>query len=156
MPSTFAQNLLPLVAGTGSALVGGFYLAFSVVTMPALRRRPPQEAVAAMLAINEQAVRPPFMALFFGTAAACGAVAVTGANQPPLRVAGAVAYLAGWALTMMVNVPRNNRLLTHGPGHLKGEWDTFQRAWVPANHLRSPLSAAGAFALLVPASEPWP
>jgi uncharacterized membrane protein len=151
MTSTSVQNLLPLIAGTGSALVGGFYIAFALVTMPALRLRPPQEAVATMVAINEQAVKPPFMALFFGTAAACGAVAVTGATQPPLRVAGAAAYLAGWVLTMAINVPRNNRLLTHGPGRPDVEWNRFQRSWLPANHVRSALSAAGAVALLVPA-----
>ncbi|PNI10510.1 hypothetical protein CXX84_03370 [Arthrobacter sp. AFG7.2] len=156
MPSTSLQNLLPLMAGTGSALVGGFYIAFSVVTMPALRHRPPREAVAAMMAINEQALKPPFMALFFGTAAACGAVAVTGASQQPLGLAGAAAYLAGWALTMAINVPRNSRLLTHGPGNPDVEWNRFQRSWVPANHLRAGLSAAGAVAMLVPVSQSWP
>ena len=35
-----------------------------------------------MVSINEKAVRPPFMILFFGTAVACGAVAVVSATDP--------------------------------------------------------------------------
>ena len=37
-----------LVAGIGSGLVGGFYLAFSLVVMPALRRLPGGAAASAM------------------------------------------------------------------------------------------------------------
>jgi uncharacterized membrane protein len=155
---TLIQTVLPLVAGAGSAVVGGFYVAFSAVVMPALHRRPASEAVAAMVSINEQAVKPPFMALFFGTAAACGAVAVTAATDPqaqaPLRVAGAAAYLAGWILTMAANVPHNNRLLGRGAGQPGPEWDRFQQSWVPANHLRAALSVAGAAGLLAPISQP--
>ena len=155
---TLMQTVLPLVAGAGSAVVGGFYIAFSAVVMPALQGRPAPEAVAAMVAVNEQAVKPQFMLLFFGTAAACGAVAVNAATDPqahaPLRVAGAAAYLAGWVLTMAVNVPRNNRLLGRGAGQSGPEWDTFRRSWVPANHLRAALSVAGAVGLLAPVSQP--
>ena len=84
---------LPLAAGAGSAVAGGFYLAFSLVVMPALRRRPARDAIATMVSINEKALRPPFMILFFGTAAACGAVLAVQATDPltqsPVRVAGA-------------------------------------------------------------------
>jgi uncharacterized membrane protein len=91
-----------MAAGTGSAVVGGFYLAFSAVVMPALRRRPAAEAVATMVAINDKAVRPPFMVLFFGTFAACAAVVVTSALdrelQPSLRVAGGGGLFGGMGL----------------------------------------------------------
>ena len=60
-----------LVAGIGSGLVGGFYLAFSLVVMPALRRLPGGAAASAMIAVNRAAVRAPFLVLFFGTALAC-------------------------------------------------------------------------------------
>ena len=109
---------MPFAAGTGSAVAGGVYLAFSVMVMPALRRRPADEAITTMVRINEKAVRAPFMALFFGTAAACAAITVAAAVDPqtqhPLRVAGAAAYLAGWASTMVVNVPLNYRLSANG------------------------------------------
>ncbi|HSN38384.1 MAG TPA: anthrone oxygenase family protein [Arthrobacter sp.] len=146
---------LPVIAGTGSIAAGGFYFAFSAVVMPALRRRPSADAISTMVSINQQAVSPPFMMLFFGTAAACGAVAVAAAADPanhsPLRVAGAVAYLAGWASTMIVNVPLNNRLAQRsGGGHPDLQWHSFQRSWIPANHLRAALSMAAAAGLLIP------
>lgn len=147
---------LPVAAGSGSALVGGFYLAFSAVVMPALRRRQSGEAIVTMASINENAVRPPFMVLFFGTAAACAAVVVAGTIDPrpqtPLRVAGAAAYLVGWASTMAINVPLNNRLSRNGPGHLEGQWHSYERPWTRANHLRAALSVAGAAGLLAPVS----
>ncbi|UVJ40555.1 anthrone oxygenase family protein [Arthrobacter sp. CJ23] len=146
---------LPVIAGTGSAVVGGFYFAFSALVMPALRARPAREAAAAMVSINQKAVTAPFMILFFGSAAACAAVAVTAVvepqTQPPIRVAGAVACLAGWVLTMAVNVPLNNRL-AQGGSQPEQEWHGFLRRWVPANHVRAALSIAGAVGLLIPLS----
>jgi uncharacterized membrane protein len=148
---------LPVVSGTGSAVAGGFYLAFSAVVMPALRRQPAKEAIATMVSVNEKAVRPPFMTLFFGTAAACGAVAVAAATDPlsqsPLRVAGAAAYLAGWASTMVVNVPLNNRLSANGSGQPDRQWHSYQRSWTAANHIRAALSIAGAAGLLIPTHQ---
>ena len=149
---------LPVIAGTGSAVAGGFYLAFSAVVMPALRRQPVQDAVEAMVSINEKAVRPPFMILFFGTAAACGAVLAIQATDPlaqsPIRVAGAAAYLAGWASTILVNVPLNNRLSKSGGGRSDREWHSYQQSWNPANHVRAALSVAGAVGLLIPIRHP--
>jgi uncharacterized membrane protein len=143
---------LPVAAGTGSAMVGGFYLAFSAVVMPALRRRTAEDAIVTMVAINEKAVRPPFMFLFFGTSAACAAVAVAAALDPqlqsPLRVAGAVASLAGWASTMAINVPLNNRL-SAGTIHPERQWLAYERSWTRANHVRAALSIAGAAGLLI-------
>jgi uncharacterized membrane protein len=148
------NTLLPLIAGTGSAVAGGFYLAFSAVVIPALRRQPATEAIATMVSINRKAVRPPFMIVFFGTAAACGAVAVAAATDPlaqsPVRVAGAAAYLAGWASTILVNVPLNNRLDRGGDGRPDPQWHSFQQSWIPANHIRAALSVAGAVGMLIP------
>lgn len=142
---------VPVAAGVGSGLVGGFYFAFSAVVIPALRRRPAEEATDTMVAINKTALRAPFMVLFFGTAAACGAT-VAGAIADPhahslLRTAGSTAYLAGWVLTMAVNVPLNNRLINGGPDH----WPDHQRSWARANHIRAALSIAGTLGLLIPA-----
>ena len=145
---------LPVIAGTGCAAAGGFYLAFSTVVMPALRRQPAQDAIAAMVSINGLAVRPPFMILFFGTAAACGAVVAFQATQSPVRVAGAAAYLAGLASTMVVNVPLNNRLSSSDGGRPDRLWNSYQRSWNPANHIRAALSIAGAIGLLIPIHKP--
>jgi uncharacterized membrane protein len=146
------SDWVPLVAGVGSGLVAGFYLAFSVVVMPALRHRPAQEAAAAMVAVNAHAVRAPFMVLFFGTAAACAATAVMalgGASSSGFAgLVGSLAHLAGWVLTMVVNVPLNTRLARSAPG--AGAWTAFAPAWTRANHARTALSLVGAVALLQP------
>jgi uncharacterized membrane protein len=131
-------------------MLGGFYLAFSAMVVPALRRRPSEQATAAMVAINETALRAPFMILFFGTAAACATTAVAeiadASAHSLLRVAGATVSLAGWAVTMAVNVPLNRRLATGGAE----QWPDYQRSWTRANHLRTVLSVAGAIGLLLP------
>jgi uncharacterized membrane protein len=148
--------LLPVIAGTGSAMTAGFYLAFSAVVMPALRGKAAKDASAIMVSINENAVRPPFMTLFFGTAAACGAVAVFAITDPlasPIRAAGAAANLAGWASTMLVNVPLNNRLAKEGGGLQDLQWQSWARSWTRANHLRCALSIAGAAGLLIPIQD---
>lgn len=145
---------LPVAAGAGSAAAGGVYLAFSVMVMPALRRKPAADAIKTMTLINEKAVRAPFMILFFGTAAACAAVVVAAAvdppAQPPLRIAGAAAYLAGWISTMTVNVPLNHRLSVNGAAQPDQVWNSYQRSWTRANHVRTALSLAGAAGLVAP------
>lgn len=73
---------VPVVAGAGSAVVGGFYFAFSTVVRPALVRRPAEETADTMVTINERAVRPGSMVLFFGTATACALTAVTASADP--------------------------------------------------------------------------
>ncbi|MBG6216311.1 putative membrane protein [Arthrobacter sp. CAN_A6] len=145
---------MPVIAGTGSAVVGGFYLAFSAVVMPALRDRQANEACTAMIAINEAALRPTFMTMFFGTAAACGGTAFAAILEPqpqtPLQMIGSVAYLVGWTSTMAINVPLNNRLARHGTSEGDGRWLDYAQRWTTANHLRTVLSLAGAAALLFP------
>ncbi|MEV5052929.1 anthrone oxygenase family protein [Arthrobacter sp. LAR12-1-1.1] len=160
------------VAAVGAGAAGGVYLAFSAMVMPALNSRPAGEAVATMQRINEMAVRPPFMTVFFGGALASAVVAVssitagTVAQEGPLRVAGAGLALAGVAVTIGFNVPRNNalagvavtigfnvprnnalaRIDAAGAG-AADSWRTFERAWNRANTVRCALSIAGAAAL---------
>lgn len=65
-------------------------------------------------------------------------------------MAGAAAYLAGWVSTMAVNVPLNNRLSVNGTAQSDQQWNSYQRMWTRANHVRAALSAAGAAGLLAP------
>ncbi|WP_309298601.1 anthrone oxygenase family protein [Arthrobacter mangrovi] len=118
-----------------------------MTVMPALRRRPAREAEAAMVAINEQAVRAPFMVLFFGTALACaGTITLQfflSSGGSGVLILGSVCYLAGWALTMAVNVPLNSRL-----DRSTVDWSGFERPWRGANLTRALLSVAGSILLL--------
>ena len=60
-----------LVTALGCGLVAGVFFAFSTFVMAALRRLKPEEGISAMQSINILAVTPVFMAVLFGTAAAC-------------------------------------------------------------------------------------
>jgi uncharacterized membrane protein len=142
-----------VAAAVGSAGVGGVYLAFSAIIIPALRERPPTDAAGTMTAINVAAERPPFLAVFFTAAAASVAVIVMEATdtQPsgPLRVLGAALSLAGTVSTIVGNVPLNRRLAAAGPNQ-PAFWPGYVRRWGRLNHLRALLSVAGATALLLP------
>ncbi|WP_411719930.1 anthrone oxygenase family protein [Mycetocola sp.] len=143
---------VPVVAGVGSAVAGGFYVAFSAVVMPALRRRAPADAAATMVAINENAERAPFMTVFFGAAVASAATIATAVVDPqpasPLRIVGATLYLAGVVSTIAANVPLNRRLAAAGENRA-AQWPGFVRPWTRLNTVRAVLSIAGAVALLV-------
>ena len=62
------------------------FCAFSTFVMPALKRLPAPQGIAAMQSINELAVTPLFMTALFGTAAACVGVAawelITSSDRP--------------------------------------------------------------------------
>jgi uncharacterized membrane protein len=141
---------LTVAAAVGSAVVGGVYVAFSAMVMPALRRRSPADAAATMTAINVAAERAPFLTVFFGAAAASAAVIVVEATDPgtstPVRLLGAALSLAGTVSTIVGNVPLNRRLATAGPGQV-AFWPRYDRLWTELNHVRAALSVAGAFSL---------
>ncbi|WP_262106496.1 DUF1772 domain-containing protein [Arthrobacter sp. Marseille-P9274] len=153
MATTFeASELLTIAAGTGSAVAGGFYVAFSAVVMPALRSRPAKEAVETMNAVNRHAVRPPFLTIFFGTAAASVAVGINGvADGDPkglVRALGAGLYLSGFLLTVAYSVPLNNRLAMAPLAEAAASWPQWARSWTRGNTVRAMASMAGA-ALMV-------
>jgi uncharacterized membrane protein len=143
---------LPVAAAIGSALVGGVYIAFSALVIPALRRRAPMDAAATMTAINVAAERAPFLTVFFGTAVASAAVIVLESTGPepgaPLRLFGAALTLAGTVSTIVGNVPLNRRLAMAG-SEQAAFWPRYDRLWTRLNHLRAVLSVVGAVALLV-------
>ncbi len=68
--------VLTLLAALGCAMMAGVFFAFSAFVMKALARLPAEQGIAAMQAINVAALTLAFMAALFGTAVACGALAV--------------------------------------------------------------------------------
>lgn len=139
------MRTLHLVAGTGCAVVGGVFFAFSTFVVPALRRLPGAEAGRAMRSINAAAVRPVFMLALFGTAAACAALGVAGARRGDARLlAGCAGYLVGVVgVTLAANVPLNERL-----DRRQVAFEDFAVAWSRWNHVRT-LSGTGAAVLLL-------
>lgn len=144
-----------LLAALGAGLVAGVFWAFSAFVMAALGAVPGPEGLRAMREINVKVLVPSFLGLFLGTAALSAALAVWalaafGAAGAGAAFAGAVAYLAGcFAVTMLGNVPLNDRLARATPDEAEAVWRDYLIRWTRWNHLRAAaaLAAAALFAL---------
>ena len=141
---------LTFVAALGAALMAGLFFVFSNFAMTALGKLPPAGGIAAMQSINVQILNPVFFALFFGISALSAGLAIVAllnraqAWSLPL-LAGSVCYLVGVLLvTMIFNVPLNNRLAASSPGTTEAAsfWAEYLRVWTAWNHVRTVLSLA--------------
>lgn len=150
---------LTLLAALGSGLIGGVFFAFSAFVMRALNRLRPAQGVAAMQSVNVTVLNPWFLGPFFGTAAACLALAVASVSawrEPGamLRLAGSGLYLVGTMLvTIVCNVPRNNALAAANAESSDGAaiWARYVPGWTFWNTVRTAaaVAAAAAFTLAI-------
>jgi uncharacterized membrane protein len=148
---------LTLLSALGCGTVAGVFFAFSAFVMPALKRLPVAQGIGAMQSINKLAVTPAFMTALFGTAAACGALAVWallawGERLAPYLLAGGALYLFGAILpTAAYHVPRNEALEGVEPHGVAAEdlWRHYLSGWTAWNHLRAAtsLGAAATFSM---------
>jgi uncharacterized membrane protein len=146
---TFSPYLLATTAAAvSSAAVGGLFFAFSTFVVKGLDRAGPDEAIAAMRAINAEAqANAPFLALFVGSALVAlgvGAVAAFRLPQPGAGyvLAGAALGLVAFVVTVAFNVPLNNRLAAVDPRGLSAvdalrEWRGYLGPWTAWNHVRT-------------------
>jgi uncharacterized membrane protein len=142
-------TLLTLIATFGSGLMSGLLFAFSSFVMRALLRLPAAQGMAAMQHINRLIINPGFLIIFLGATFACVMILVLGwrdswtGSANVWRVAGALAYLAGpLGVTMIFNVPLNNRLARMTPEVAATEWPRYIKPWLRWNHLRTALGVA--------------
>jgi uncharacterized membrane protein len=152
-------TVLPAVAllgVIGSGLMGGLYFAFSTSVMPALRRLPPAAGAEAMQQVNRVILNPLFYLVFMGTALVCLLLVIgapfSGRAGTVWIVIGALLYLAGnTGLTMVVNVPMNNRLDAANPLTDQGGaiWADYLNRWTAWNHVRALACTAATAALTV-------
>ena len=165
-PGSGATRVLAGLGALGAGVTAAVFTHFSTTVMPRLAVLPDADGIAAMQEFNRQAVQPPFMLCFFGAAVASVAVAVrTLAGRPTvtgsrparvLAVLGAGSYLVSFAITVFVNVPRNDALAAVDPASAVGAqvWADYLREWTAGNHVRAGFSTV-AFAALVAAAL-WP
>lgn len=134
---------LAIAAVTGAGVVTGLLFAFSNFVMQALATLPKEQGMFAMQQINEKIINPIFVAFFLGTPIFCGIVGVNAlmSLDLPGRVysaAGAFFYLLGpFGITMLFNVPLNNKLAaadSQGDGLV---WADYQVRWQRWNHIRT-------------------
>jgi uncharacterized membrane protein len=148
---------LTLLAALGCATMAGVFFAFSAFVMKALARLPAAQGVAAMQAINVEAVTPAFMVALFGTAVACGALTVFALfawdeRFAPYLLAGSALYLVGTILlTIGYHVPRNEALARVEPHSTDAEshWTRYLSGWTIWNHVRAASSLAAAAMLTI-------
>jgi len=148
---------LTLITAVGCGLNAGVFFAFSAFVMPALKRLPPAQGIAAMQSINKLAVTPAFMTALFGTAVACGALAVWALLAwderfaPYLLVGGALYLFGTTGVTIAGNVPLNERLAKlHARGDdAESHWARYLSGWTAWNHLRTLTAFAAAVTLTI-------
>lgn len=146
---------LTVTAALGCGGNGGVFFAFSSFVMPALGRLPPAQGIAAMQSINVQAVTPPFMTAFLGTAAACLALVFAalrrwGEPGAAPQLAGGLLYLVGIVgVTAARNVPLNDALAAVAADAAAGAalWRRFLPTWTAWNSVRAAAGLAAAAAL---------
>jgi uncharacterized membrane protein len=150
-----ALFVVTFLSALGAGLIGGLFFAFSVFVMTALGRITPAAGISAMQSINVAVLNPVFFAAFFGTAALsalaliAGLIDWSGAGARYL-VVGGMLYLAGTiAVTMLCNVPLNNRLARVEPESDEGAllWQRYLSDWTAWNHVRTiaALAASASF-----------
>ncbi|MEU6641617.1 anthrone oxygenase family protein [Saccharomonospora sp. NPDC046836] len=146
--------VLTVLAIVGCGLMAGLFFAFSTSVMPGLSRLPKPAAALAMQEANRRIQNPLFLLVFLGTALVCVLVAVAapvaGHDGAGWLVAGALVYVVGgFVVTMVVNVPMNNRIDRADPDSSEGAviWTEYLSRWTAWNHLRA-LAATLATALL--------
>jgi uncharacterized membrane protein len=148
---------LTLLGALGCGMMAGVFFAFSAFVVKALGRLPAEQGIAAMQAINVAAVTPAFMATLFGTAVACGALAVWAliawdARFAPYLLVGSALYLVGTILlTIAYHVPRNEALARVEPYSVDAEshWTRYLSGWTAWNHVRAAAALAAAALLTI-------
>lgn len=148
---------LAVAASIGCGLMAGLFFSFSHFIMQALGSRPAAEGMPAMQAINVKILTPWFLLLFLGTGVLCVALIIRLLTSAPPSgtfwlLLGCGCYLVGCLLiTMVFNVPLNNRLAAADPHSAEGQalWQHYLGVWTAWNHVRSVLTAGGLGAFIV-------
>jgi uncharacterized membrane protein len=148
------STVVPVLLAVGSGLVAGVFFAFSTFVMKALAQLPSEQGVAAMQRINVVVMNPVFLGLFVDTAliaGICGAGALLswGSLRSALLLAAGVLYIVGcFGVTVVFNVPRNERLARLQPDSDEAAtyWQVYLQEWVFWSHIRTVASSSSAVA----------
>lgn len=137
------MTFLTIAAITGAGVVTGLLFAFSNFVMRALAILPREQGMFAMQQINEKIINPIFLIFFLGTPILCLAVAANaffelGSPGSVILLSGSISYLVGpFAITMLCNVPLNNRLAAADTADALEIWADYQVRWQRWNHVRT-------------------
>ncbi len=139
-----------LAATLTTAMMAGFFHAYSFSVMPGLRGTDAAVLVEVMQRINRAILNGWFFLLYVGAAlfglAAVALVALGGATEVLVpAVAGLLLYLAQLVVTARINIPLNNALDAADPTDPVAAREAFETPWVRWNNARTALcTVAGA------------
>ncbi|GAB88872.1 anthrone oxygenase family protein [Gordonia rhizosphera] len=142
------RDTILVLAVTTSGLTAGLLAAFAYSVIPGLQRAGAATAVSAMQRINVAILNPLFAFIFFGSVV-FGVVAAVIWWDDPLRwwlVAAAVLVVSAVLITVVINVPLNNRLNAAGAvsdADAPTAWAEFVRPWVRWNIIRAVAASTG-------------
>jgi uncharacterized membrane protein len=145
------------VSTVTTGLLAGVYYGFSIAVMPALDRVDDHTFVEVMNKINIVIVGPAFMVSFLGSVLGSTAAAIVLRRDRRLRRwvwPAAVLSVAGFLMTVAINVPLNNQLAS--AVDLDAARHHFQSLWVPANNVRAVLTTLSFAALSGALVAVWP
>jgi uncharacterized membrane protein len=128
-----------------SAVIGGVFSAFSEFVMSALLKTESAGAIEAMQHINRDVIKTQFVAGIISIAifsllfTLYGIFVFEGAALGALILAAAIYLPSVFLMTMLGNVPMNNRLesLNHKSEEAHAYWREYGEKWTRFNHLRS-------------------
>lgn len=154
------MRVVTLTTALGTGVLGGVFVGFSSLVMPALDRLAAPDAVRAMQAINVVAPRGlglPLSTSVIGSVAvgAWGLVRTTGSTRA-LLVAGALVGVVAMGVTVGYHVPRNDALGRVEPtsAAVAAAWQGYAPGWVTMNTVRAALSLVSAGLLVAAAARP--
>ena len=137
------MTFITVGAIAGAGVMTGLLFAFSNFVMQALAKLPSTEGMFAMQQINEKIINPVFLAFFMGTPLLCGTIGLysawnLGSIGSAFSLAGSILYLIGpFGITMLCNVPLNNRLALADVNQAEVIWPDYQIRWQRWNHART-------------------
>lgn len=140
-----------------TAMISGVFLAFSDFVMRSLSAASPRSGIEAMQLINRKVYKSIFLVGLLGMAPVAAALAVYAwiAIQGPAQtwfIAGGAIYVIGtFLVTMLGNVPMNQRLdaMATDGAPARDYWTTYARFWTLWNHVRTAASALAAASFLI-------
>ena len=153
------MTFISIAAIAGAGVVTGLLFAFSNFVMRALAALPREQGMFAMQQINEKIINPIFLIFFLGTPVLCTIITVNasvliGSPGSTLLLLGAILYLLGpFGITMLFNVPLNNKLAAADILDNDGIWSDYQVQWQRWNHVRTYVGIASIILLAAGLAE---
>lgn len=143
-------EILVVVCLTSGSLITGLLFCFSNCALQSLGDMDQSQGALAMQIINRKIQNPLFLALFLGSPLLCGAVMalLIFGSFHILLFMGCLLHVVGpFGITVIFNVPLNQRLDQLEGSEAADFWPQYQQQWQFWNHVRTTLGVLSVFTL---------